>query len=150
MCRRRCSRVLSLSLGMAPRLNEKDSLRYGGPRCAAADNRKRSFLFGGRAVTTHVNRFVVGPDAQADRRITPHAAHSMRVTREEFAQRGIEAVRLFLLHPVPGFLDEVWAGERGACRRHGLEGARALICAPVAAAGDEAGGHFDAAAVEGL
>jgi hypothetical protein len=77
-------------------------------------------------------------------------AHSMRVTREESAQRGIEAVRLFLLHPVPGFLDEVRADEGGACRAHGLERAGALIGAPVAGAGDEAGGHFDAAAAECL
>ena len=51
----------------------------------------------------------------------------MRVQRKEFAQRGIEAVRLFLLHPVPGFLDEVWAGEGGACRAHGFERAGALV-----------------------
>jgi hypothetical protein len=41
----------------------------------------------------------------------------MRVKREEFAQRGIEALWLFLLHPVPSVLDEVWAGEGGAAMR---------------------------------
>ena len=70
--------------------------------------------------------------------------------RKELAQRRSEALRLLLLHPVPGFLDEIWAFEGGACRGHGLERTRALIDAPVAAAGDEAGGHFDAAAVVGL
>src|SRR3981189_2491085 len=76
-------------------------------------------------------------------------AHSMGVTREEFAQYGIEALRLFLRQPVPGFLDEIRAGEGGACQSHGLQRPRALIGAPVAAAGDEAGVHFDAVAVEG-
>src|SRR6516225_8400854 len=69
---------------------------------------------------------------------------------EELAQRRIEALRLFLLHPVPGFLDEVWPGEGRAGHGHGLERAGALISAPVAATGNEAGRHFDAAAFEGL
>src|SRR6478735_12601727 len=53
-------------------------------------------------------------------------AHSMGVTRQEFTQYGIEALRLFLRQPVPGFLDEIRAGEGGACQSHGLQRARAL------------------------
>src|SRR3977135_1783167 len=77
-------------------------------------------------------------------------AHSMGVTCQEFAQYGIEALRLFLRQPVPGFLDEIQArGGGGVSQSPGLQRPRALIGAPVAAAGDEAGGHFDAVAVEG-
>ena len=49
------------------------------------------------------------------------------MTRQEFTQYGIEALRLFLRQPVPGFLDEIRAGEGGACQSHGLQRARALI-----------------------
>src|SRR3977135_1162107 len=59
--------------------------------------------------------------------------------------------RSLLLHPMAGAVDEVTAEHAGASASlHRLIDAGALIGAPVLLAGDEAGGHVDAAARPGL
>src|SRR5437667_6450002 len=69
--------------------------------------------------------------------------------RKEFQQQAIHLVRLFLLHPMAGAVDEVdLPHTRAGAFLHLLDGARRLIDAPVAASGDEGRGHVDGAAGE--
>ena len=61
-----------------------------------------------------------------------------RVPLEEVQQQFADPGRLLLLHPVPGAVEQVRAGEASACRvLHTLDSARPLIDAPVTRARDE-------------
>src|ERR1700739_3732946 len=64
MCWRLCSRVLSLSRGMTPRLNEKFSLRYGRGWGSLLPKSKDFFPFRGedmaRNIPTQTDVLIVG------------------------------------------------------------------------------------------
>src|SRR4030088_2124730 len=65
----------------------------------------------------------------------------------ELQQHFTYPLRLLLLHPVAGAIDQMNAEHPCAgARLHRLEDARALISAPILLARDEARGHVDAAA----
>src|SRR3954447_9262337 len=70
---------------------------------------------------------------------------------QEFQQQPADLLRLFLLHPMAGAIEEVTAEHSGAgAPLHRLKHARALVGAPVLLARNETGGHIDAAARPGL
>ena len=70
---------------------------------------------------------------------------------QELRQKQAYFVRLLLLHPVTGAIDEMTADHVGASLGlHRLKDARALIGAPVLLAGDESGRHVDGATSPGL
>src|SRR5205085_6618493 len=70
---------------------------------------------------------------------------------KKFQQQASDLLRLFLLHPVPGALDQMTADHAGAgALLHRLIDAGPLIGAPVLLAGDKARGHVDAAARPGF
>src|SRR5690606_3427397 len=70
---------------------------------------------------------------------------------EERVQKAHHLLRLLLLNPMPGMLDQMTAAHVGAgLRLHPLQSTGGLMDAPVATAGDEARRHVDAAAREDL
>src|ERR1700730_3380398 len=65
----------------------------------------------------------------------------------ELHQQAVNLLRLLLLHPVAGAVDQVTAEHAGAGRcLHCLIDAGTLICAPVLPARNKARGHVEAAA----
>src|ERR1035437_2106428 len=78
-------------------------------------------------------------------------AGAFRGLRHELQQQTGKLLRLLLLHPVAGAVDQMTADHAGARGRlHRLEYAGALVSAPVLFARDEAAGHVDAAARTGF
>src|SRR6185437_3180748 len=70
---------------------------------------------------------------------------------QELQEQPADLNRLLLLYPMAGALDQMAADHPAAIPGlHRFEHAGALIGAPVLLAGDESGGHVDAAARPGL
>src|SRR5436190_7772817 len=84
-------------------------------------------------------------------RPTPAKRGCVSSARQEFEQVTGYLLRLLLLHPVPGALDEVAAGHsRAGALLHALEIARPLIDPPVALSCDKRRADVDRAAREEL
>src|SRR5260370_28081603 len=68
---------------------------------------------------------------------------------QEIDQQPDDRVRLFLLHPMPGAVEQVYADHAGAgALLHPLDRPRPLVAAPIAVARDEDRRHVDGAAGE--
>src|SRR5690242_16557563 len=74
-------------------------------------------------------------------------APALRSPPQQLEQQFGHSFRLLLLHPMAGAVEQMTAEHAGAgSLLHALEGAGALVSAPIALAGDEHRGHVDRAA----
>src|ERR1700751_6157680 len=70
---------------------------------------------------------------------------SLRLLAQEIEQQRDDLLRLLLLHPVPGAVEQLTADHAGADLLRAFESARGLVDAPVAHAADEDRWHVDRA-----
>src|SRR3954468_12605921 len=70
---------------------------------------------------------------------------SRRLVAQEIEQQRDDLLRLLLLHPVPGAVEQLTADHAGADLLRAFESARRLVDPPVAHAADEDRWHVDRA-----
>src|SRR4051794_33659276 len=70
---------------------------------------------------------------------------SRRLVAQEIEQQRDDLLRLLLLHPVPGAVEQLTADHAGADLLRAFESARRLVDTPVAHAADEDRGHVNRA-----